>query len=147
MFATCPGMANENSSDPIQFPQTRAFRSSEIRQLRGQPKTRRKPNYASADRASSVRHQRLILALARVADGPISVRDVVDATGLSRQLAHYHLKKLAYRRELIWMFDRGSRRGDTTVRIYWPTPELRRALGWQNSAPTLVGQFEPRKCA
>jgi hypothetical protein len=136
-------------NDPIQFPpQARAIRSSEIRELRAKNPTskKRKPNYASPNRGASERHQRLILALLRVADGPLSVRDVVDATGLSRQLAHYQLKKLAYRREIVWLFDRGKR-GDTAVKIHYPTAELRRALGWQLAAPALVEQFEPRKCA
>ncbi len=129
---------SHNSDDIFLSPHAapRALRSSDIRELRSvnSPAKKKKPNYASPDRLSSQRKQRLILALLRVSDGPLTVREIVDATGLSRQLAHYHLKKLAYRRELLWMFDRGKRRGETAVRIHWPTAELRRALGWQLEA-------------
>jgi DNA-binding transcriptional ArsR family regulator len=121
----------------IQFPisQDRPIRSSEIRELRAAPRPgRKKPNYASGDRASSVRWHRLILALARVADGPLTVKEIVDATGMSRQLAHYHVKKLAYRRELVWVFDRGRRVGETSVKLYWPNSALRKALGWESEA-------------
>lgn len=117
----------------IQFPQApeRPIRSSDIRALRPAGKAKKKPNYASGDRAASVRWHRLILALARVAEGPLTVREIVDATGMSRQLAHYHIRKLAYRRELVMTFDRGKRVGETAVKLYWPTQELRRALGWE----------------
>lgn len=122
-------------ADTIQFPQaSNPIRSSDIRELRARPKAKKRPNYASGDRASSVRWHRLILALARETDGALTVREVVDATGMSRQLAHYHVRKLAYRRELVMTFDRGKRVGETAVKLFWPTQELRRALGWELEA-------------
>jgi DNA-binding transcriptional ArsR family regulator len=61
---------------------------------------RRSIDYGSEDKPSSIKKQRLILAL--MLDGSLTVREIADLVGISRQLTLYHLKKLAYR-ELVAM--------------------------------------------
>ena len=94
-------------------------RSSEIRELAPKATKRRKANYASGDREVSIKRQRLILALLRVSEtGTLTIREVCDATGISRQLAHYHLRKLAYRGQIALVLERGGRPGSLTFRVW-----------------------------
>lgn len=55
----------------------------------------RTPNYKTASTPSTIRKQIAIRELLKHAEDGLSVREVAKALGISRQLALYHVKKLA----------------------------------------------------
>lgn len=64
---------------------------------------RRVPNYRSTNRPATVRKQEMIRLLLAQAHEGLTVREVARAIGVSRQLALYHLKKMAAQYQLVMM--------------------------------------------
>jgi hypothetical protein len=86
----------------------------------------RKPNYGAKNTAASDRKQAAILALLDAdGDGTLTIRDIATALGISRQLAHYHVRKLAYRREIAVMLEPSDAPGVLRFRLYTARALLR----------------------
>lgn len=84
-------------------------------------------NYQAADRPGTVRKQEAILRLLALAPVGFTVRDVGAALGISRQLALYHVKKLAAQGRLTMILEPCERNGGLQF-LVWDTSALARAF-------------------
>jgi len=72
-------------------------------------------NYASKSSKATIRKQQLILSILDQVRS-MTVGDVAEYLGISRPLAHYHLRKMAYSRQIIMMFEPAPN-GQLRIRI------------------------------
>lgn len=77
----------------------------------------KKRNYRTASRAGSVVRQSEILLLLEVGEG-LTVKEIGDMLGMSRQLALYHLKKLAASRQLVMVLEPCEQNGLLQFRVW-----------------------------
>lgn len=95
---------------------------------KSRPKARR--NYRAANRPGTDLKQAAILRLLALAPVGFSVRDVGDALGISRQLALYHVKKLAAQGALTMILEPCPVNGGLQF-LVWDTRALVRAFAAQ----------------
>jgi hypothetical protein len=78
---------------------------------------KRQVNYASANRGRSNRLQDAILALLNHHDG-MTLREIGEAVGISRQLARYHVLKLIAHRQLLAVVEACEANGGVQFRVW-----------------------------
>lgn len=80
-------------------------------------RAKKQVNYRSADRKGTLTKQASIREL--LSSGiPFSVRAVGQALGISRQLALYHVKKMAAKGELVMMLEPCERNGGLQFKVW-----------------------------
>ncbi len=80
-------------------------------------KARRQVNYRSASTSATLAKQAVIREL--LATGlPFTVRAIGDALGISRQLALYHIKKMAATHQLVMMLEPCDLNGGLQFRVW-----------------------------
>jgi DNA-binding transcriptional ArsR family regulator len=84
-------------------------------------------NYRGRNRAGTERKQEAILRLLAMAPVGFSVADIGRALGISRQLALYHVKKLAAGGQLTMILEPCERNGGLQYAV-WDTGALMRAF-------------------
>ena len=80
-------------------------------------KPARQVNYRSANRGRSMRLQEAIMALLAHHDG-MTLHDIGDAVGISRQLARYHVLKLVAHRRLLVVLEACEQNGGVQYRVW-----------------------------
>jgi hypothetical protein len=85
----------------------------------------RRPNYRAVNRPATERRAQVILRLLALAPVGFTVADVGVALGISRQLALYHVKKLAAAGRLTMMLEPCARNGGLQYAV-WDTAHLAR---------------------
>jgi DNA-binding CsgD family transcriptional regulator len=116
--STDPGSGARAWSDVAPRPAGRA-------RAPGRPTGRR---WKSASRPATTERQRAILRLLAAAPVGFSVSDVGRALGISRQLALYHVKKLAAAGELTMMLEPCEANGGLQYAV-WDNAHLAREFG------------------
>lgn len=80
-------------------------------------KAKRSANWRSSSTASTLRKQAAIRELL-AAGLPFTVRAIGEAMGMSRQLALYHVKKMAADAQLVMMLEPCDRNGGLQYRVW-----------------------------
>jgi DNA-binding CsgD family transcriptional regulator len=88
-------------------------------------RARRQVNYRSASRPATIQKQARILALLETTPGGLSVAEIGEALGISRQLALYHVKKLAAALGLVMQLEPCLENGGLQFRC-WDERQLAR---------------------
>ena len=103
-----------HTNEPVHFPR----HSTMVPKARPAKKAkRREVNYKSTNRKGTEEKQRLIREL--LASGlPFTVRAIGVALGISRQLALYHVKKMAATSQLVMMLEPCERNGGLQFRCW-----------------------------
>lgn len=84
---------------------------------RARAKAKRSPNWRSSSTPATLRKQAAIREL--LATGiPFTVRAIGEALGISRQLALYHVKKMAATSQLVMMLEPCDRNGGLQYRVW-----------------------------
>jgi AcrR family transcriptional regulator len=91
-------------------------------------KKKRVANYGSRNTPASDAKQRAIMEVVDAGFGSATIREICDLTGMSRQLVHYHMRKLVYRGDLVAVLERASRPGVLRYRLYTPEALMTRGL-------------------
>ena len=99
-------------------------------------KAARQVNYASPNRGRSSRLQDAILALLQHHDG-MTLRDIGDAVGISRQLARYHVLKLVAHKRLLVVLEACEGNGGVQYRV-WEHASLAAAFAVEQVARGLA---------
>lgn len=117
---TNPSFLGVNISDWFLPAPTAPAHEAPVRRRRatkGKRKAARQPNYASANRGRSSRLQDAILALLAHHDG-MTLRDIGEAVGISRQLARYHVLKLVAHKRLLVILEACEGNGGVQYRVW-----------------------------
>lgn len=80
-------------------------------------KARRPVNYAGRNRPGTDRLHARIAALLEVHDG-LTLRDIGEAMGISRQLARYHILKMVAHKRLLVILEPCEGNGGVQYRVY-----------------------------
>jgi len=90
---------------------------SELGPKTARTKKTRRPNWRSSSTPATLRKQAAIREL--LATGiPFTVRAIGEALGMSRQLALYHVKKMAATSQLVMMLEPCERNGGLQYRVW-----------------------------
>lgn len=89
------------------------------------------------------RHQRILRALS-LAQGGLTVRELARALGISRQLALYHVKRLAAHSMLVAQLEPCEANGRVQFRVW---DEIQIANHYARKAMVLAGATWPRPTA
>ena len=98
-------------SEPVARPEAPAQRK------RARKRARRPVNYAGRNRPATDRLHARIAALLEVHDG-LTLRDIGEAMGISRQLARYHILKMVAHRRLLVILEPCEGNGGVQHRVY-----------------------------
>lgn len=84
---------------------------------RSRKRARRPVNYAGRNRPATDRLHARIAALLEVHDG-LTLRDIGEAMGISRQLARYHVLKMVAHKRLLVILEPCEGNGGVQYRVY-----------------------------
>jgi predicted ArsR family transcriptional regulator len=110
---------------PMPAPAQRKRRAKRSRKSRAH-------NYASANRPATDRLHTRIAALLEVHDG-LTLRDIGEAMGISRQLARYHVLKMVAHRRLVVIVEPCEGNGGVQYRVYERAAYAAAQVEWLHS--------------
>lgn len=90
---------------------------SELAPKRAKRKAKRSPNWRSGSTPATLRKQAAIRELL-AAGLPFTVRAIGEALGMSRQLALYHVKKMAASAQLVMVLEPCDRNGGLQYKVW-----------------------------
>lgn len=95
-------------------------------------KARRPVNYAGRNRPATDRLHARIAALLEVHDG-LTLRDIGEAMGISRQLARYHILKMVAHKRLLVILEPCEGNGGVQYRVYERAAYAAAQVEWLHS--------------